>query len=146
MLPIMLSYWVQSSNWHLLPKHHTYKLSVCTVCTCQELTSHWHISYFPPSHLPDCTSKSPPISFEVSVDSSLHSGLSVRVSVCACCGLQLVDRNPAEKLKAACSVPFIFCRAYRDLNAIIKMHYPFRCWVRWPLRTRYFLVNTGQLT
>lgn len=38
------------TGWHLLPKHQTYKHSVRTVSTCQELTSSWHASYFPPSH------------------------------------------------------------------------------------------------
>lgn len=101
------SVWSGGTGWHLLPNHQTYKHSVRTVSTCQELTSSWHASYFPPSHRPgtpphDC--KSPPNQlWSACVDSSpcflvRQSGLSV----CARCGLPVVDRNPAEELKAAC--------------------------------------------
>lgn len=52
--------------------------------------------------MPGCTSKSLSISFEVLVLILPRSDLSVGVSICACCGLPVVDRNP-EELRAACS-------------------------------------------
>lgn len=68
------------------------------------------------------------------------------MSVCARCELLVVDRNPAEELKAACSVAVIYRGDYGDLNVIIKMHYRLRCEVRWSLRIGDFLVNTGHFT
>lgn len=52
--------------------------------------------------MPECTSKSLSISFEVLVLILLRSVLSVGMSICACCGLPVVDRNP-EEFRAACS-------------------------------------------
>lgn len=90
-------------------------------CTCQELISLWHISCFPSSHAPDWTAKSPPISFEVPGLIPPHA------LVCqpGCPSAHAAaDRNPAEELRAACSVAFIHCRDYRHLNVLVKTHQP----------------------